>query len=71
MMSGLKKILIFIITIMAVVALIGCESEGPMEQLGEKIDEAVEDTGEAFEDAGEAVEDAVEKVEDKMEENKD
>ena len=64
MMSGLKKILIYLIAIMAVVALIGCESEGPMERLGEKIDEALED-------AGEAVEDAVEKVEDKMEENKD
>jgi hypothetical protein len=60
-----------LILILAVISMAGCESEGPMERVGEKIDEAVEDTGEALEDAGEAVEDAVEKVEDKIVENKD
>ncbi|MBT8486076.1 MAG: hypothetical protein HKO59_08165 [Phycisphaerales bacterium] len=37
----------------------GCAEDGPMEQVGEGIDEAVEDTGDAIEDAGEDIEDAL------------
>ncbi len=33
------------------VALPGCEEQGPLEEAGEEVDEAVEDTGEAIEDA--------------------
>ena len=64
MMSTLKKVLICLVLIMAVVAITGCKQESPMERAGEAIEEAAEDTGEAIEDAGEA-------IEDKMEENKD
>ena len=70
-MFQLNKVLICLVLIVAVVVMTGCESEGPMERVGEKIDEAAEDAGEALEDAGEAIEDAVEKVEDKVEEKKD
>jgi len=45
----------------------GCEEQGPAEEAGEEIDEAVEDAGEqiddAAEEAGDAVEDAAEEVE--------
>lgn len=30
--------------------LTGCEDDGPMEEMGESMDEAAEDTGEAMED---------------------
>lgn len=40
--------------------LTGCEPDGPAEEFGESVDEAVEDTGEAIEDAGEGVAEACE-----------
>ncbi|HKL53239.1 MAG TPA: hypothetical protein VJ902_04720 [Wenzhouxiangellaceae bacterium] len=47
--------------------LTGCEQQGPAEEAGEEIDEAVEDAGEeideAAEEAGDAVEDAADEVE--------
>lgn len=33
------------------VALPGCEDQGPMEEAGEEVDEGVEDTGDAIDDA--------------------
>lgn len=39
------------------VALPGCEKEGPAERAGESIDEAVEKTGEQIEKAGDAIKD--------------
>jgi hypothetical protein len=65
-MLTLKKLLVCLLVIMAVVGLSGCD-EGPMERTGKAIDEAVEDTGEALEDAQEKVEDA---IEDQKEKNK-
>ncbi len=38
-------------------ALTGCSDEGPLEETGEAVDEAVEDAGDALEDAVDAVED--------------
>lgn len=38
--------------------LAGCEEEGPAEQVGEKIDESVEETGEALEETGDEIEDS-------------
>ena len=34
-----------------------CDEEGPAEEAGENIDDAVDDAGEAIEDAGEAIDD--------------
>ena len=67
MLSKLKKVLICLLLIMAVVAMTGCKQESPMERAGEAIEEAAEDTGEAIEDAGEAIED---KMEEKKNKNK-
>lgn len=33
------------------VALSGCEEQGPLEEAGEEVDDKVEETGEAIEDA--------------------
>ena len=49
-----------LLVIAALLALSGCEQEGPAEQAGENIDEAVE---QAREEAQEASEQAMEKVE--------
>ena len=49
------------VTALAFVSALGlaaCEEEGPAEQLGESIDNSVEELGEAAEDAGDEVEDA-------------
>jgi len=62
----LKKLFVYLLLIMAIFGLSGCE-EGPMERAVKAIDEAAEYTGEAVEDAKEAVEDA---IEDKKNKNK-
>lgn len=46
----------FIIFCMAF-SLAACESDGPMENAGENVDQAVENTGDAMDDAGDNVED--------------
>jgi len=42
----------------AALSLSACEEEGPAEQLGESIDESVNELGEAVEEAGEDAQDA-------------
>lgn len=60
-----------------VVALGGCEHEGPMEQSGKKIDEAVEDLGAAVkkegpaERAGKKIDETVEKAGEAMQDATD
>ena len=41
------------------VALPGCEQQGPAERAGENIDNAVEETGDQIEKAGDAIQDSV------------
>ncbi|WP_168017157.1 hypothetical protein [Halomonas salinarum] len=53
---------IMLLVAMMAVAITGCEEEGPAEQAGEEIDNAMEDTGEAIEDAGESVEEAADEA---------
>lgn len=40
--------------------LTACDNQGPAEEAGENIDDAVEDAGDSMEDAGDEVEDTVE-----------
>lgn len=56
------KLGIMLLVAMMAVVITGCEQEGPAEEAGEKIDNAMEDTGEAIEDAGENVQDAAEEA---------
>lgn len=58
-MKRMSKIMLLSL-ITGVLMLTACETDGPVENAGESVDRAVEDTGDAFEDAGESVEDAVE-----------
>lgn len=51
-----------LILLMAVFTLAACEQEGPAEQAGEAIDEAVEDAGDKMEDAGDPIEDKTEEM---------
>jgi hypothetical protein len=37
----------------------GCEEKGPLEEAGERMDDALDEAGDAVEDAGEEVKDAV------------
>jgi hypothetical protein len=40
------------------VALSGCQKEGPMERAGKEVDQAVDKTGQQIEKAGDAIQDA-------------
>lgn len=41
--------------------LAACEQQGPAEEMGENIDEGIEETGDAIEDAADEAEDAMDK----------
>ena len=60
-----KKMLIIVFLIPFVFGFIGCESKGPAEKAGEKIDETVEKAGDKAEEAAEAVKDKAEDVKEK------
>ena len=47
----MKKFLLMIMLATAVTPLIGCKEQGPMEEAGEKVDEAAKDTKRAVKDA--------------------
>jgi hypothetical protein len=48
-------------------AVAGCErDEGPMEDMGEKVDQAVESDSETFENAGRAADEAVDEAKKKL-----
>lgn len=47
--------------LLALLAPMACEREGPAERTGEQLDEAAEQTGERLEEAGEEVEEGAEK----------
>lgn len=55
---NLKKIL-FISLLTSMVAIAGCEKDGPMERAGESIDNATEDADDALDDATEDAGDAL------------
>lgn len=65
-----KSLILLMCVLLAVAALSGCKSKGPMEKAGESadgtaekageaVDKAIDKTGEFIEDAGGAVRDAV------------
>ncbi|MCK2185507.1 hypothetical protein MYL53_16030 [Halomonas sp. YJPS3-2] len=47
---------------MTALGLAACEDEGPAEQAGENIDEAVDQAGESVEEMGDSVEDAADEA---------
>jgi predicted small lipoprotein YifL len=57
----LKIITIFVLSL-SIFAFSACESKGPVEKAGEKVDQAVEKTFEKAKEAGKAVKDKAEEV---------
>ena len=54
-----RKILILFFAPLLALSLVACEAEqGPAEEAGEAVDNAVEEAGDAVEEAGDAVQDA-------------
>jgi len=58
----LKKLLTIMILTLSIFAFTACESKGPAEKAGEKIDQAVEKTTDKAKEVTEAVEDKAEEV---------
>lgn len=56
-MTIIKNMKLFAMLLVLLFALSACD-QGPAEEAGEKIDEAVENAGEQLEEAGDAVKDA-------------
>jgi hypothetical protein len=67
----LRRLIPLALSVAAFTLVAGCESEGPAEQAGERVDEAVESASEALEEAGEQMEDKLEEAGDKVEEKTD
>ena len=59
-MKPTKTIATALIMVTLLVALPGCEKQGPAEKAGESIDNATEKLGKKVEDAGDAIQDAAE-----------
>lgn len=53
-MTFVKK---FLLILLFALPLTACDNDGPAENMGESVDEAVDDTGDAMEDAGDSAED--------------
>lgn len=56
----LRTLALSLLVAMMSLGLAACEQEGPAEQAGENIDDAMEDAGESVEEMGESVEEAAE-----------
>jgi hypothetical protein len=67
----LKKLCAATLIVLLGFALIACEQEGPAEEAGEKVDEAVEEASEKVEEAGEAVEEKAEETKESVKEATD
>ncbi len=52
------KTFILLLLFLVTIALTGCEKDGPVENAGKKIDNAIENAAEAIKDAGDKVKDA-------------
>ena len=56
--DGMRKVFAILIVGLFAGGLVACEEQGPAEEAGEAVDNAVDDAGDAVEDAGDAAEDA-------------
>ncbi len=61
---SLKSLQSLLIPFAFVLVLVGCEKQGPLERVGEEVDEAVEDVRNGGETVGNKVDDAVDEVRD-------
>lgn len=57
----MSKLKLAFILMMCAMPLVGCDTnEGPAERMGERVDEAADETAESFEDAGERMKEGAE-----------
>jgi hypothetical protein len=63
-----KKILVAVLLGCLSIAVVSCETEGPAEKVGEKIDQPVEKAGDKAEEAGEAIKEKAEEAEEEVKE---
>jgi hypothetical protein len=52
----------FFVPFALLLMLVGCEKQGPLERVGEEVDEAVEDLGAGGETTGNKIDDAIDEV---------
>lgn len=57
-MHMFKTLAVALCASLSLMALTGCEQEGPAEKAGKDVDQAVEDAGDAVEDTGEKLKEA-------------
>ena len=60
----LKQLSLALLLALSVFALAACDQDGPMENAGEEIDEAVEGAGDNLEEAGDEIEDEIDDLSD-------
>lgn len=65
-MQYLKMLFVILMMSLGAATLVGCDNDGPMENAGEKVDEAVEDMKDTAEETKNDVKDAVDDAQDKM-----
>lgn len=58
-MKWMRVMTVWMLALGVAFGVAGCEEKGPMEEAGERMDDALDDAGDAIEDAGDKVEDAV------------
>lgn len=61
---SLKKVQISLVPFALVLMFAGCEKQGPLERVGEEIDEAVQDVKAGGETTGNKIDDAIDEVAD-------
>lgn len=59
--SSLRAMLLGLVLATGSLALVACEQQGPAEEAGENLDEAVEEAGDKMRDAADEVEDEVDR----------
>lgn len=59
-MKTVHAILLALLMAFAAIGLAGCDDQGPAEEAGEQIDDAMEDAADSFDDAADELEDTFE-----------
>lgn len=54
-----RKTIPYLLVALSSFALAGCPEDGPVEEFGEEVDQAVDDVKDSVEEAGDEIEDAV------------
>lgn len=62
--SKLLRVLFAVLFALSIGTLVGCEEQGPAEEAGEEIDEAVEEAGDEMEEAADEVDEEVDEATD-------